>query len=283
MSGRERYTYHLGVYSKLTRGWDSSGPIHRGAEAKIISRSADLDKVLYPLCAPQNLFLDAPSLLDMDARILPGGAFVYRPFMTERGKHYSVFARIEARSEEGDGMAGRRFTHCATLIVEDKWDPELLPWAARMLFREPDPHRDGFAWGAPVSDKYEDRMERPIPDLPRDALEIGPEVLAPDHWPIARLASGEYRMRASLSEIDPSGHDQVPLAASIAKVLRDWGLSIHGRWLSVAIGISGKAVAPGPDFAFRIDNRREAEAHGVALNYGDAEQPVVYPDIAGSD
>ncbi|MEM9757109.1 MAG: hypothetical protein AAF914_13990, partial [Pseudomonadota bacterium] len=46
---------------------------------------------------------------------------------------------------------------------------------------------------------------------------------------------------------------------------------------------SGKAVAPGPDFAFRIDNRREAEAHGVALNYGDAEQPVVYPDIAGSD
>jgi hypothetical protein len=281
--GHERYDYHLGVFSKLLRGWKSTGPIKPGTEARIVSRSKnwgaggnDGGNQLDLLCDPVSYFDGSPEVQSMDARRLSGGTFLYRPFVRGDGsRHYSVFARIEARSEGGEAQPGRRYTHCAALIVDDHWEPELIPWAATMLFDHNRRDDEGFAFGEPIPENHKTRFERTIPDLYRDALAAfdGPGELA--DWPLGALSGDGLTLQAALPDTGGLAQPQVALARRLAALLREQDMAIHGRWLSFAFGIASNIEATGAGFAIRLDDRdRNDPPRAVQIPFSDSDPPV---------
>jgi hypothetical protein len=278
--GGEIYEYHLGVFSKLLRGWTSTGPIKPGTEARIVSRSKGWDERLDALCDPLSYFEGSPEVQSMDARRLKGGAFIYRPFLRGDGSvHYSVFARIEARSESGEGLPGRRYTHCAALIVEDLWEPELMTWAATMLFdpaKRDEEGEGGFAFGEPIPENHKTRFERRLPRLFREDLAgfRGAGDLA--QWPLGKRTEKGTILHAALPPIETQSHPQVALARRLAAMLRAEDLAIHGRWLSFAFGIATNVDATGPGFAIRLDDRKPSDPPGsVRVLFSDSDPPVL--------
>lgn len=280
---RERYDYHLGVFSKLLRGWKSTNPIKPGTEARIVSRSRNWGpggneggNQLDLLCDPVSYFDGSPEVLSMDARLLRGGTFLYRPFVRGDGsRHHSVFARIEARSEGGEGQPGRRYTHCAALIVDDHWEPGLIPWAATMLFDPDWSDEEGFAYGAPIPENHKTRFERALPDLCRDALSEfeGPSELS--DWPLGMRSGDGLTLQAALPDTADLAHPQLALARRLATVLRERDLAVHGRWLSFAFGIASNVDGPGVGYTIRLDDRSPDDPpRGVQIPFSDSDPPL---------
>lgn len=280
----DSYTYHLGVYSKLLRGRTSKGPIMPSAEARIVSRSRgweiDANRTtdrMDGLCDPQIHFSNRPMLMAMDARLMPGGAFVYRPYMRGNGsRHYGVFSRIEARSEAGEGKPGRNYTHCASLIVENHWEPNLIEWAARMLFDPEQRDDENFPWGDPISEHHGTRSERRLHELRRSELANQDVTVDVPNWPLRRQEGGAWILHAAMPELTEGERPQIRLAQALASVLTDLDLRVHGRWLSIALGVSTNADAPGPGFAIRLDDRNLDDVGAeVLIPFSDEDPPVL--------
>lgn len=277
----ERYEYHLAVFSKLLRGRSTKGPIKPGTESRIVSLSTSFPEHMMRLCDPNIFFANKPGVMEIDGRLLEGGAFLYRPIAlrpkgSDHFKNYSVFGRIEARSEDGEGKPGRKFTHCAVLIVQDKWQPELIPWAADLLFAATD--ADGDVWGDAVYEHKENRRDRALPDLFRDQLGI--ELREVDGWPLRQLDDRTFDARATCPcELGRS--PQVKLACHFAKNLHEWDMSVQGRWLSFAFGVTNSVEAHHPGFFARLDERSsEVKSQPIALNFDDRAPLFAVPDYA---
>ncbi len=208
---------------------------------------------------------------------MEGGAFLYRPFiMGDGSKHYSAFARVEARSENGYHEPGRKFTHCAVLIVEERWEPKLVPWVARMLFDNDLTDEFGIPWGAPIPELHDTRQERKLPPLSRADLGAYREEIDVAEWPFKNGPGGTLVTRARIPKDIGEKLPQVRLANVLATQLREFDLSTHGRWLSFAIGVSRTADAPGPGFAFRMDDRpSENDLESITVHFSDSTPPDV--------
>lgn len=289
MTEPQIYDYHLAVYSKLLRGRTSKGPITQGAEARIISHDKNFRDELQRLVDPQSFFKETPSLMSMDARQMPGGVFLYRPFMKGDGSHYSVFGRLQARSEKGADTPGRNFTHFAALIVEDKWEPGLISWAARCLFeieydddgQKLTPHRTDKEWyglGEPVSEFLETRKSRTIPRLFRENLQVHTD--APHHvpgWPLRRLDGTRYQLRDALPDSSDDPAPQIAFADALAANLVEWDLAVHGRWLPFVFGCSHSVDVSGAGYAIRLDDGEPRQP--VELRWCDSNPPLVKPRV----
>lgn len=280
----ERYRYHLGVYSKLLRGWESTNPVVPGVEAGIVSRSegweVDGDRTtdrLDSLCDPQAHFDGRPTLMAMDGRKMPGGAFVYRPFVRGDGsRHYGVFSRIEARSEAGKGEPGRKFTHSASIVVEDHWEPNLIVWAAHMLFDSEWTDSDDFQFGGPIPERHRSRAERQLEPLTHRQL-AGTQV-ANDipNWQLGRRQDNRAVLQGALPDLSGPRQPQIRLAHALSLLMSELDLRVHGRWLSFALGITIKADAPKPGFAIRLDDRTTGEdGSETEIDYSDEDPPVL--------
>ncbi|WP_299369799.1 hypothetical protein [uncultured Tateyamaria sp.] len=287
----EQYKYHLGIYSKLLRGKGPDGPIKPGVEARLVASTEDFPERYQQLCTTSLFFPENPPVTKIDARRMKGGAFVFAPVYL-KGEHLSVFSRIEARPERGKGQGGRRFTHCAALIVKDKWEPALIRWAARMLFTTQYGDR---CWGLPVSEKQEDRNRLNCPDLRRADLpaegfkDRGLKSLD-DIVSISRV-----RLPCPSVEGDSvEAPGQVDVADWLADELETSGFSdgvrdgsafaTQGRFLSFASGVSDDITGPaGGGFFISLDTRATEEiAHGTPLGFDDT-RPVWFPPPVQSD
>lgn len=275
----ERYTYHLAVYSKLIRGRNNRGPIVPGSEARIVSHSENFPDRLLGIADTHSFFHEKPALMAMDPKKLPGGVFLYRPFMAAvDNKHFSVFGRLQARSEKGWNEPGRSFTHLVVLIVEDKWQPELIPWAANMLFANTDEREWG--WGDPVSERAENPKSRVLPDLYRTDLpdiDIGMAEHVPG-WPLRKLDNNQFLFQAGLPPIGDDDRPQLAFAAALAANLDAWDLAVHGRWLPFIMGSSAVVDAPGAGYAIRLDDGDVRPPR--SLRWSDNTPPHVTPEIS---
>lgn len=266
-------TYHLGIYSKLVRGNHPGGPIKQGAEARINGRSAGFPEDLMELCRTRTFFRNDPMVTEIDPRRVPGGVFVYRPIYVGK-RHLSAFARIEARSEDGTSRAGRRFTHCAVIFVEHKWDPALIPWAAEMLFTD---RHGGRCWGEAVTEEDAVRNEMRPPALQFDGKGWSdPPLLFPK-----RDESGGFLVRSRFPEVQEDTQPFVCAGVDIAEFLIKNALKVHGRWLSFALGIGANVEGHGQGFFFRYDQRPDdpADPKPVSLRFSDFAPPLVAGDF----
>lgn len=249
----DHYTYHVAIYSKLISGYDPMGPIKRGSEARVNGMTAGFPPELFPHCIPSNYFAGAPLITDIDPEIINGGAFVYAPIKVS-GTHYSVFARMQARSEEGEGEPGRKYTHCALIFVQDKWEPGLIQWAAEMLFTT---RHENRCWGSPVAEFDEERENLPVPPL-----KTGIRVNLPDGGALAGTDEAQPpltlrgRLQTAVDGIDLDVHPYVLLGAQLGETFYSYDYSVSGRWLSIGLGIgSGVKGAGKKDFFARLDMR----------------------------
>lgn len=275
----ETYTYHLAVYSKLIQGHSPGGPIMKGAESRVNGRSAGFPSLLIPHCRTSSFFKNDPSITEIDPRLINGGVFVYRPSYLG-GKHYSIFGRIEARSEGGVGKPGRRYTHCAMIFVEDKWEPELIPWAAEMLFSE---RRGGRCWGEPATERDEARAGWDVPVLDRDDMNYDVTERLLD---LSCDSSGRYLCRGNLPRWTREDQSPYPiLAREVADFLRERNLGTHGRWLNFGFGIGPTVEPQSSQFFLRFDAREgDVRNHQpVALNFDDNSPPVVWGNFAAQE
>ena len=275
------YRYHLGIYSKLIRGNTPDGPIKPGVEAKLIGHTVGFPEKYQQLCTTSLFFPENPPITKIDARCMKGGAFVYAPVFLE-DKHLSVFSRIEARPERGKGQGGRKFTHCAALIVEDKWEPGLIQWAARMLFTK---QYGGQCWGDAIYENKTDSKALDTPPLSRGSLPNS------DYNYKYRNLKGLEDL-AQISKIGlpapalEEDRDEVPGQVDVA----DWlavemedsggetnqpGFAVQGRFLSFASGTSDDINGPGDGgFFISLDTRKQEDiAMNAPLSFNDAEPP----------
>ena len=273
---KSAYAYHLAIYSKLVRGSNPDGPIKQGVEARINHRSEGFPAHLVELCNPGAFFRDAPMVTSIDPRLTQGGTFSYRPTYV-KGRHYGMFARIEARSEEGSARAGRRFTHCAVLFVEDRWEPGLIPWAAQMLFTT---RHANCCWGGAVTERDDLRQSLHMPDIshPLDTGRPGPGGRLLD---LGVTDAERFRVRGPM----PDTKGTMPycdMGHEIATFLQDSDLKVQGRWLSFALGVGATVEGHGRGYFFRADHRpSEATLPApVTLNFSDSTPPVVTGEFA---
>ena len=279
------YRYHLGVYSKLIRGHTPDGPIRPGVEAKLVAHTRDFPENFQQLCTTSLFFPEDPPITKIDARCMTGGAFVYAPVYLD-GKHLSVFSRIEARAERGKGQGGRKFTHCATLIIEDKWEPALIRWAARMLFTSQYGER---CWGEAIYENQQDRKALPVPDLTRYSFpdEEQNERQLKDLDDLVHI-SRIGLPTPSIEGDSPDTPGQVDVADWLANELEEAvfpdserienSFAVQGRFLSFASGISHEINGPGDGgFFISLDTRQHDEIVKEApLAFNDL-QPPSYP------
>lgn len=276
------YDYHLGIYSKLIRGGSPDGPIKPGVEAKMIGHTLDFPSAFHVLCTTSFTFPSDPPVTKIDARRMPGGAFVYVPVMHD-GKLLSAFSRIEARPERGKGQGGRKFTHCATLIVRDKWEPGLISWAARMLFSKQyseQADRD-ICWGEGIYEKNEHRTALKPPELSRYSL-VGDQRNNPFFPQIDDMGTVSRIRLAAPDANDDQGPDHIDMADWWAGQLEksgatgQGGFAVTGRFLSFACGISDDISGPNGGFYLSIDSRQSNEiGRETPLGFNDAHPPFV--------
>lgn len=239
------YNLHLYVYGKLIQGHNPRGPIKLGADHRMTGRSAGLPQDLQAFCAPERFFRGWQGPGSVDARLHPGGCMVYRPVYRNR-HHYGLFARIQGRSEAGENMPGRSYTHCAVVVVEDRWEPWLVPSVARLLFDE---EGDGCL-GLP---NYEGQ---------RDRLDLHIE-------PLSRAVVKEAAATAS-------AHPLVSLSKTLALRLSEADLNLHGRWLPFALGVkAGAAPATGRFWACNSDRTGPADIEFEPPEFTDSRPPVL--------
>lgn len=205
----EAYRLHLYVYGKLIQSSkDHRGKIMPGADHRMTGRSLGFPDDLQAFCAPDQFVAQWQGANSVDGRLMPGGAMLYRPVLVA-GRLYGLFARIQSRSEAGEGMPGRAYTHCAVLAVEDRWEPALIPAMADLLFGETD-----LCYGVPNFEGQRDRLELALGELQRDAV----------------LASAQSPERAA-------AHPAILRAQRLASRLAEADLNVHGRWLPFALGV----------------------------------------------
>ena len=265
----EYYTYHVAIYSKLIEGRDPMGSIERGSEARVNGMSTGFPAELYSYCQPTYYFSNQPLITEIDPEIdtdiTKGGAFVCAPIKVN-DTHYSVFARIQARSEGGEVQPGRRYTHCALIFVETYWEPMLMRWAAEMLFTERHGER---CWGNPVAEYDEEREALPVPSLlagfpPDDTPKSGPLAITSD----ATMPPFNFQgsLRTAISGIEEDLHPYVALSAQIGDLLFLNNYAISGRWLSAGLGIGPAVKGRGKrDFFIRLDMREGEQLNEVEL------------------
>ncbi len=274
------YKYHLGIYSKLIAGYDPAGPIERGSEARVNGMTAGFPVELFAHCRPTLFFAGAPLITDIDTSTVPGGAFVYSPIQVNE-KHYSVFGRVQARSETGEGKPGRKYTHCAMLFVEDKWEPGLIQWAAEMLFTKK--HGDR-CWGDPVTEYDELRETLPVPLLEDEIIMETPTTKI--H--AVQNSSGELEVavRGSLGAahegLDDLTHCYPALGTVLGEMFFDHDLSVAGRWMSLAIGIGQGVKGVGKkDFFVRFDIRDDHSMNHIPLPpFDDYNPPKIFQPVS---
>ena len=282
------YTYHVAIYSKLIEGRDPMGAIERGSEARVNGMSAGFPVELYPYCQPTYYFSNQPLITEIDPEIdtdiTKGGAFVCAPIKVN-DKHYSVFARIQARSEGGEGQPGRRYTHCALIFVETYWEPTLMRWAAEMLFTNSHGKR---CWGNPVAEYDEEREALPVPSLladspPEEAPKSGPLAITSD----AIMPQLNFRgsLRTAISGIEGELHPYVALSGQICDLLFLNNYAISGRWLSVGLGIGPAVKGLGKrDFFIRLDMREGEQLNEVELPpYDDFNEAKIFVPLKASE
>lgn len=251
----DQYTYHVAIYSKLISGYDPMGPIKRGSEARVNGMTADFPVALFRHCEPSNYFAGAPLITDIDPQIINGGAFVYMPIKVE-GTHYSVFARMQARSEGGEGRPGRKYTHCALIFVQDKWEPGLIQWAAEMLFST---RHEDRCWGNPVAEFDEDREKLPVPPL-----KTGIDFDLPEHGALAGNDESlppltlRGRFQTAVDGIELKVHPYVAVGAQLGVTFNNYDYSVAGRWLSIGMGIGAGVKGAGKKGLFvHLDMREQ--------------------------
>ena len=241
----ETYRLHLYVYGKVIQGnRDHRGQIKPGADHRMTGRSAGFPDDLQPYCAPDRFVAHWNGSNTVDGRQMPGGAFLYRPVRVS-GRLYGLFARIQSRSELGEGMPGRAYSHCAVLAVEDRWEPALIPAMAELLFDERQP-----CLGVPNFEGQKNRLDLPVEPVPREAVQA--LAAAPD---------------------DGDTHQAVVLGRRLANWLIQQDLALHGRWLPFALGAkSGVSAYSGNFFA------ESADAETISFDpprFTDSRPPVV--------
>lgn len=239
------YNLHLYVYGKLIQGHNPRGPIKLGADHRMTGRSSGLPQELQAYCAPERFFRGWQGPGSVDARMHPGGCLVYRPVYRNR-HHYGLFARIQGRSEAGENMPGRAYTHCAVVVVEDRWEPWLIPCIAGLLFDE---ERENCL-GLPNFEGQRDRLDMHIDPLPRAMVK---EAAA-----------------------TASSHPMVKLGQTLALRLAEADLGLHGRWLPFALGVkSAAAPATGRFHAVNSDKTGASEIEFEPPEFTDSRPPVL--------
>ena len=259
----DQYTYHVAIYSKLIAGYDPMGPIKRGSEARVNGMTADFPVALFRHCEPTNYFASEPLITNIDPQIIAGGAFVYAPIKVE-GTHYSVFARMQARSEGGEGKPGRKYTHCALIFVQDKWEPGLIQWAAEMLFTT---RHENRCWGNPVAEFQEDREKLMVPPLKMGISVDLPDggALACDDTTVPPLTL-RGRLQNALKGTDDVVHPYVSLGAQLGEVFCNYDCMVAGRWFSIGMGIGANAKGAGKKgFFVHLDMREQDGLSDVTL------------------
>lgn len=283
MIEQQTYKYHLAVYSKLIKGSDPNGPIVKGSEARVNGRSADFPQLLVPFCRTASFFKKDPPITEIDPRTAKGGVFVYRPTYLN-GKHYSIFARIEARSEAGAIKASRRFTHCAMIFVEDKWQPELIPWAADMLFTDKyavdDPDKTKVScWGDPAPERDKFRTGWQMPDLNRSELE---DWCTTDLLQMDQDSSGQYLCQGNLPEWEDADTSPYPAyARELSQFLKESNLAVQGRWLNFGLGIGGSVEPWTRNMFIRYNGRNvpPRSTRSFGLDFHDNLPPAIEIDF----
>jgi hypothetical protein len=209
------YRLHLYVYGKVIRGnRDWRGPIRPGADHRMTGRSAGFPDELQRFCTPDRFVGQWNGSNTVDGRRMPGGAFLYRPVQLA-GRLFGLFARIQTRSEEGEGKPGRSYSHCAVLAVEDRWEPALIPRVAGLLFDEA-----AGCLGVPNYEGQENPLELGLPSLLRADVQ-------------AYAATGDT----------PETPKAVRLGRALARQMHGADLALHGRWLPFALGAKAGAMA----------------------------------------
>lgn len=287
----EQYRFYSYTYGKLKYGNNFTNKIVKGSEHSMTGCSAELGPnghlaELQNLCAPNEFIGNWTGIKSVDARTLKtGGAFMYRPAYFGR-QHYGVFVRLEARSEEGDDSPGRLYTHCAALLVPDRWDPSLIILAAQLLYGTHQlPNESEPRWlGEPNYEKQTGREKSEKTKKPE-----GPVILT-DPIYRTRLAElpqaetetflrdlGEGRLIArgqapSVDALQSGVHPMVDLAKGIAWFLgRETEYAVHGRWLPFAIGIKTGVEGTGDGFSLVYDNRgADVPPSDIKLGFSDA-------------
>ncbi|MCB9930767.1 MAG: hypothetical protein H6844_15300 [Alphaproteobacteria bacterium] len=247
---------HLLVTGKLIRGHNPDGPIRPGTEHRVTGMSSGFPLWLQSHCTPESFFKLWGGVTAVDAGRFDGGAFVYRPLRTRRDgrvKYYGLFARIQARSEGGKGQPGRRYTHCAALVVEDDWRPETIAWAARLLFAK---WPDEGCLGDPNTERQADRLELKLPALDPAACPALPDVCGLP-WHAKAIGEGEdfAAEHACQSRACPtSRRRKAPEPWAPICATRTW-LSEEGRWLSIRSRGRAGAIGVNDGFALIGDDR----------------------------
>ncbi len=264
---------HLLVYGKLIRGGSQDGPIRLGTEHRVTGKSAEFPDGLQQHCAPETFFKGWGGVTAVDAGLIDGGAFVYRPLRLRLGtetKFFGLFARIEARSEGGKGKPGRRYTHCAVLAVEDEWRPEMIPIAASFLFEH---LPDGRCYGSPNAERDQDRLAMELPRIVEEDLPGLPEPPGLN-WraeSVEDMASPFTMRHYCQSRLHQT--DIVAESLAIAAYLQTNELSQAGRWLSFGLGVRSSAIGVADGFALIGDDREGEGQDSIVLRFSDQWPP----------
>ena len=131
-----------------------------------------------------------------------------------------------------------------------------------------------------MTERDEERSELRVPVLDRatlDRFDAEPESVLP----IARLADGSFQVRGRMPDTTALAAPYVALTTDIAEFLSEFGYFIHGRWLSVALGIGPQVEGHGRGYFFRHDMRAEdAKVPGpVTLPFHDGNPPLIAGDF----
>ncbi|MEL7444392.1 MAG: hypothetical protein AAGK02_01100 [Pseudomonadota bacterium] len=144
---------HRFTYGKLIAGNQQSGPIVSKYEHQLTGRSVGFPEDLTEFCQPTRFFRGWPGINGLvDHDWAPRGAFLYRP-VSASGKLFGIFARLQGRSEGGEGKAGRTYTHCSGLVCALRnWHPGVVWRAYDILFASYDRSQEIDAGGPDVED-----------------------------------------------------------------------------------------------------------------------------------